>query len=274
MNSLAYLLFILMGVIIYLLIDIKKLLKINEVDTYPTNLFGISKSGDIHPIIALGKTRDIHDQKKQWVVHVRQDTDENGESKPEIWTWPIEYYKAILGYDPRTKLNIDEYSEDTFYINEYNLSEDKRITEEAFVELKNEIFELSEMPGIYKDRPALPVEMSAAKRAFRFLLLMNSYNYLTVDATPGVDGTPEGGVILRFWAFVVGFIIEIPPEENKAIHYYRETLQGDRYGDGYSNNPLEVLHELIESGMLWKLKESAKKVEEEGAEKTLPPTES
>ncbi|MDO9533012.1 MAG: hypothetical protein Q7O12_12915 [Deltaproteobacteria bacterium] len=177
----------------------------------------------------------------------------------------------IRDYEIRGKVNFDEYSEDAFYINTYNLSEDKRITEEGFVELKNEIFDLLEMPGQYKDMPVLPIEKAVAKRAFRFILLMDKYNYLTVDDAPGVDGTPEGGVMLRFWYFVVGFIIEIPPEENQPIHYYRETMEGERYGDGYSNNPLEVLHALIESGTLWQLKEAAQKEEEDGAE---PPPES
>ena len=45
MNNLAYLLFILMGVIIYLLIDINNLLKINEVDICltPNHILTISK---------------------------------------------------------------------------------------------------------------------------------------------------------------------------------------------------------------------------------------
>ena len=257
MNYLEYIFLIGIGIIIYLLVDIRTYLKVNEVDTYPTHLFGISKDGEIHPIIAMGKTRNIYAE-KQWAVHVRHNIDENGESKPEIWTWPIEYYKSILGYDPTKK---DGYSDDIINeIKSYNISDDKKLSLEEFIKLKNDIFDLINEPNDFYNVAGLPIEECAAKRAYRFLLLMNEYKYLTKNNLPEIESTSDGGICLKFGYGNSWYEIIFPPEDNQPIYSCRfflddttdnvEDYRLDRFNAGYSNNPLEILHELVATGEL------------------------
>jgi hypothetical protein len=129
MNNLEYLFLIGIVIMIMLLVDIRKLLKCNEVDTYPTHLWGISNHGEIHPIIALGKPRykfaaTDEGAAKQWAVHVRHQLSEGGKlAKPEIWTWPIDYYIAILGHEPTPEEYKNIWGDPYFELEDYE--EDK-----------------------------------------------------------------------------------------------------------------------------------------------------
>lgn len=161
--------------------------------------------------------------------------------------------------DVRDKLTekkfIDEYYNK---IKSYKIPVKEMIKQEELRELKSDINKLLELPDNWDNRLALPIEKSAVKKAIRFILLMDSYNYLTKNNRPAIDGTPEGGVSLRFTSTGISwFGIEIPPEDNQPIYYYQllidegaDPVVAHHTVEGYFDNPLQVLHELIESGEL------------------------
>jgi hypothetical protein len=156
------------------------------------------------------------------------------------------------------KGHVEEFPEET---KSYNISDEQRLSLDEFRKIKTDIFDLLNEPNDSYNVAGLPTEMGAAKRAYRFILLMDKYNYLTKNNRPGIEGTPDGGVCLTF-SFMGGswFNVEFPPEDNRPIYFYRdifddtadnvEEYRSYRLNLGYSNDPLEILHELIEGGEL------------------------
>jgi hypothetical protein len=156
------------------------------------------------------------------------------------------------------KGHVEEFPEET---KSYNISDEQRLSLDEFSKIKTDIFDLLNEPNDFHNVAGLPTEMGAAKRAYRFILLMDKYNYLTKNNLPDIEGTPDGGVCLTF-SFMGGswFNIEFPPEDNRPIYFYRDIFDDGaddvdeyrsyRFNLGYSNDPLEVLHELIEGGEL------------------------
>jgi hypothetical protein len=156
------------------------------------------------------------------------------------------------------KGHVEEFPEE---IKSYNISDAQRLSLEEFRKIKIDIFDLLNEPNDSYNVAGLPTEIGAAKRAYRFILLIDKYNYLTKNNLPGIEGTADGGVSLTFGFMGMSwFVIEIPPEDNQAICFYQDLFDDTsdnvkdylthRFNLGYSNNPLQVLHELIESGEL------------------------
>jgi hypothetical protein len=123
-----------------------------------------------------------------------------------------------------------------------NISLDQLISDDDLKELKNNLINLLYHNTENNNSLSLPIEEYGVKRAYRFLLSMYDYNYLTKKNRPDdIHGTLDGGVIMKFGSFAIKF----PPEQNQPIHYYSDYLEG-----GYCDNPLEALEALIESGEL------------------------
>jgi hypothetical protein len=169
-------------------------------------------------------------------------------------------YSVLTKISDKLKGNkyVEEFPEET---KSYNISDEKILSLEEFRKLKSDIFDLLNKSNDSYNVAGLSTEMGAAKRAYRFLLLMDKYNYLTKNNRPGIEGTPDGGVCLTFgFGGMSWFNIEIPPEDNQPICFYRdffddtadnvEDYRSYRFNLGHSNDPLQVLHELIEAGEL------------------------
>ena len=225
--------------------------------SYPVHLFGVDGYGEICLIIALDRYYKDYELQNEWAVFV---VCGGGEPKLNLKSGRLSDFKAILPHKP-TSEEVRQILGPTEEVNKkkHGLLKESKISPEAFRDIKNGITTLAELSDNWDGKAALPIENSAIKRSIRFLHLMNNRGELSDLNVPDVNGTPEGGVALKWWWEASFFDVIIPPENSMEI-YYQEGMIDDsgsatydlwEWNRGYSNNPNEVIDALTESNAFY-----------------------